>query len=54
MRTREQLLNLLNAATDALRSYEMGNSSPDLAKEVADFLFKAVEEESKSAKTNDR
>lgn len=34
----DPILNLLFAAKDALRSYQYGNFSPDLAKEVADKI----------------
>lgn len=36
MTSRDQIL--LRAARDALRSYEYGNASPDLAKELADRI----------------
>lgn len=35
--TAKELLGALKAAHDALRSYQHGNSSPDLAEEIADF-----------------
>ncbi|MDE2106979.1 MAG: hypothetical protein KGL39_57760 [Patescibacteria group bacterium] len=53
MRTRQQLLELINAAANALKSYEYGNSSPELAKEISDALLKVIEEESKPVEVND-
>lgn len=37
---RKDQLRLLESAREALRSYQYGNSSPDLAKEVADEIEK--------------
>jgi hypothetical protein len=41
-RERTQMLKLLSAALSALRSYQYGNAAPDLAKEVADTIEKAL------------
>lgn len=40
--TYAQLVNCLVGAEKALRSYQYGNSSPDLAEEIADWLADIV------------
>ena len=37
-----ELIKVATAALEALRSYQYGNSSPELAKEVADALESAL------------
>ncbi len=41
----DKFANLLRSASHALRSYQHGNSSPDLAEETADAIDKAVTNE---------
>jgi hypothetical protein len=38
------MLTALKAAKDALRSYQHGNSAPDLAEEIANFADKVIAE----------
>jgi hypothetical protein len=40
---REELLKACRAAVHALRSYQHGNSAPDLAESVADAVEKAIQ-----------
>jgi hypothetical protein len=40
-----ELLELLETAKNALRSYQYHNASPDLAKEVADKIESVIKEE---------
>ncbi len=37
-----ELIKIATAALEALRSYQYGNSSPELAKEIADALESAL------------
>lgn len=40
---RKEQVKILESAKDALRSYQYGNSSPDLAKEIADSIESFIE-----------
>jgi hypothetical protein len=50
MTREEQALLFLIAAGHALRSYQYGNDSPDLAEEMADSIDEFFEEGRKQAK----
>lgn len=39
---RELLLNIMQAASHALKSYQFGNDAPDLAAEVAKLIDRAI------------
>lgn len=43
----KELLKLLRAAYNALRSYQYGNKSTELAEEVADEIEEAIDMENK-------
>jgi len=41
---KDRLLEALDAAINALRSYQYGNASPDLAERIADHCAKVKDE----------